>query len=47
MIIDIIVGVIFRGKPEIKAEGNPENLQDREVKEQSKKKSMDQRGNQK
>lgn len=34
-------------KPEIKAEGNPENLQDREVKEQSKKNSMDQRGNQK
>lgn len=35
-------------KPETKAEGKPENLQDTEVKQQSKKKkSMDQRGNQK
>ena len=37
-------------KPEIKAEGNPENLQDTEVKQQSKKKkkkSMDQRGKKK
>ena len=36
-------------KPETKAEGKSENLQDTEVKQQSKKKkkSMDQRGNQK